>query len=118
MIGFQEIIIIVIIAAIILGPGLFVKLGKRGKQTADSLKKGIESGAKAAGADIDLSNTSKDDVLKGIGKLQDRVDEMLNDVSSSASEDAPAAEAAAESTPAAEGAAAGAAEDAVESADC
>lgn len=75
--GVPELIIILVVILVIFGPGLFKKIGKRGKETFDAAKKGIESGAKENGKDLDLDNMSKDDVLDGVTKMQDKVDDMF-----------------------------------------
>jgi sec-independent protein translocase protein TatA len=76
-IGIPELIIIIVVILLIFGPGLFKKLGKRGKETFDAAKKGIEEGAKENGKDVDLDNMTKDDVLDGVDKMQNKVDEMF-----------------------------------------
>lgn len=76
-IGLPELIIILVVILLIFGPGLFKKLGKRGKETFDAAKKGIEEGAKENGKDVDLDNMTKDDVLDGVDKMQNKVDEMF-----------------------------------------
>ena len=77
--GLPEIIIIVIVIALIFGPNLFKKVGKRLKKTGEAAKKGIEAGAKENGHDIKLDEISKDDVMGKINEFQDKVDEKLNE---------------------------------------
>ncbi len=77
--GVMEIAIILVIVCLIFGPVLFKKIGKRGKDTFDSAKKGLENGAKQNDKDLDFDSFSKDDLMDGITKLQDRVDDMFKE---------------------------------------
>lgn len=76
-VGVTEIIIILIIVAVIFGPSLFTKLGKRLKKTGDAAKKGIEVGAHEAGKDVNLDNVKKKDVMDSVESFQDKMDEKL-----------------------------------------
>lgn len=77
--GLPEIIIIVVIIAVLFGPSLFTKLGKRIKQTGDAAKKGIEAGAAEAGKDVDLDSAKKGSVMETIDSFQDKLDEKLTE---------------------------------------
>jgi Sec-independent protein translocase protein TatA len=91
--GAPELIIIVLIICVLFGPALFKKLNKQVKATGKAAKKSIESGAKAAGTDVDLNTIDKDGVLDKVESFQDRIDKMFDDDDSKAkAEKAPAAE--------------------------
>lgn len=74
-----ELIIIIAIICVLFGPMLFKKINKQVKDTSKAAKKGIENGAKAAGADVDLNNIDKDSILDKVAGFQDHVDKMFND---------------------------------------
>ena len=75
-----EIIIIIVIIAVLFGPGIFKKFGKRIKQTGKAAQKGLESGAKNAGVDVDKIKAEAKDktVQERVEGLQDKVDEWLD----------------------------------------
>lgn len=77
--GLPELLIILAIICILFGPALFKKLNKQVKETGKAAKKGIENGAKAAGADVDLDHVDKNAVLDKVENFQDRVDKMFED---------------------------------------
>lgn len=77
--GLPEIIIIVLIVCVLFGPALFKKINKQVKATSKAAKKGIESGAEAAGVDVDMDSINKSSVLDKVEGLQDRVDKMFAD---------------------------------------
>ena len=77
--GLPEIIIIVVIIAVIFGPNLFVKLGKRAKKTLEGAKMGIEEGAKENGKDLKLDEVKPGNVMDKVSELQDKLDEKLTE---------------------------------------
>lgn len=77
--GITEIIIIVIVIAVICGPGIFKKFGKRLKKTGQAAKAGLEAGASENGHDIDLDNVNKESVMDKIDEFQDKLDKKLSE---------------------------------------
>ena len=77
--GVPELVIILIIVCVLFGPVLFKKLGKQVKATGKAAKKGIESGAAAAGKSVDLDNVDKGSVLDKVEGFQDRIDKMFQE---------------------------------------
>lgn len=77
--GLPELLIILAIVCVLFGPALFKKLNKRVKETGKAAKESIESGAKAAGSDVDLDHIDKGTVLDKVESFQDRVDKMFED---------------------------------------
>lgn len=77
--GIVEILIIVLIIAVIFGPSLFKKFGKRVKKTAESAKEGIEAGARENGSDLKLDEVNKDTIMDKVTEFQDRLDEKLTE---------------------------------------
>ena len=77
--GPLELIIIIAIVCVLFGPIIFKKLNKQVKATGKAAKKGIESGAKAAGTDIKVDEINKDSVLDKVESIQNRVDKMFDD---------------------------------------
>lgn len=75
-----EIVIVIVIIAVLFGPGIFKKFGKRIKQTGKAAQKGLESGAKNAGVDVEkIKSEAKDKtVQERVEGLQDKVDEWLD----------------------------------------
>ena len=84
--GPLELIIIVVIVCVLFGPVIFKKLNKQVKATGNAAKKGIESGAKAAGKDIKVDEIDKDTVLDKVESIQNRVDKMFDDAEEDAEE--------------------------------
>lgn len=80
--GIWEILIIVIIiAALVGGPKLFKRIGRQGKKTLDAAKKGIENGAsEVTGKTVEVGKVTKDNVLDGINKMQDKIDEKFDEI--------------------------------------
>ncbi len=77
--GIVELLIIVVIIALIFGPALFKKFGKRVKQTAESAKEGIEAGARENGKDLKLEEVDKDSIMDKVTAFQDKLDEKLTE---------------------------------------
>lgn len=77
--GPLELLIIIVIIAIIFGPSLFKKFGKRVKQTAEGAKEGIEAGARENGKDLRLEEVDKDSIMDKVTAFQDKVDEKLTE---------------------------------------
>lgn len=77
--GPLELIIIIAIVCVLFGPIIFKKLNKQVKATGKAAKKGIESGAKAAGTNIKVDEINKDSVLDKVESIQNRVDKMFDD---------------------------------------
>lgn len=84
--GPLELVIIIAIVCVLFGPIIFKKLNKQVKATGEAAKKGIESGAKAAGADIKVDEINKDTVLDKVENIQNRVDKMFDDAEKDAEE--------------------------------
>lgn len=77
--GPLELLIIIVIIAIIFGPALFTKIGKRVKQTAESAKEGLEAGAKENGKDLKLDEVKKESIIDKVTEFQDKLDEKLTE---------------------------------------
>lgn len=75
--GIFELLIILAIVCVLFGPALFKKLNKQVKATGKAVKQGIESGAKAAGTEVDLDSIDKSSVLDKVEGFQDRIDKMF-----------------------------------------
>lgn len=77
--GIPELLIIVAIICILFGPMLFKKINSQVKKTGKAAKDAVETGAKAAGTEVDLDNIDKSKVLDKVESFQNRVDEMFAD---------------------------------------
>ncbi len=75
--GLPELLIIIAIVAVIFGPNLFKKLGKRLKDTGDAAKKALDSGEKAAGVNTKKVDGEEKDTLEKITDFQDSVDQWM-----------------------------------------